>query len=40
MAIDEIQPETLELLERVPGMGPAKIERFGLDILEIVRTHK
>ncbi len=39
MAIDAIQPETLEGLERVPGMGPSKVERFGEDILEIVRQH-
>jgi ATP-dependent DNA helicase RecQ len=39
MAIDEVQPDTLEALERLPGMGPAKVERFGEEILEIVRQH-
>jgi ATP-dependent DNA helicase RecQ len=38
MAIDELQPETLDELECVTGMGPAKVERFGQDILDIVRT--
>ena len=37
MAIDAIEPETLEELERVPGMGPSRVERFGEDILGIVR---
>jgi ATP-dependent DNA helicase RecQ len=40
MAIDEIQPDTLEMLERVSGMGPSKVERFGQDILDIVRQKK
>ncbi len=40
MAIDAIEPETLEELERVPGMGPSKLERFGEDILGIVRRRR
>jgi superfamily II DNA helicase RecQ len=40
MAVDLHEPEDLEALERIPGLGPAKIERFGEDILEIVRTHR
>ena len=27
-------------LARIPGLGPAKIERFGDDILQLVRTHR
>ena len=40
LAIDRDEPESLEALERIPGLGPAKIERFGEDILSLVRTHK
>ena len=40
MAIDREEPEDLDALERIPGLGPAKIERFGDDILEIVRTNR
>ena len=40
LAIDREQPETLEALERIPGLGPAKIERFGQDILDLVRQHR
>lgn len=40
IAVDLHEPEDLEALERIPGLGPAKIERFGEDILEIVRTHR
>ena len=27
-------------LERIPGLGPSRIERFGSDILELVRRHR
>ncbi len=37
-AIDDNPPTSLDDLARVPGLGPAKIERFGEDILEIVRS--
>ncbi|MEM9177065.1 MAG: ATP-dependent DNA helicase RecQ [Myxococcota bacterium] len=39
LAIDREEPSTLDALARIPGLGPAKIEKFGEDILEIVRTH-
>ena len=39
LAIDREEPSTLDELARIPGLGPAKIERFGEDILEIVREH-
>ena len=35
-AIDEERPRTLEQLSALPGMGSAKTERFGQDILAIV----
>ncbi len=39
LAIDREEPQTLDDLARIPGLGPAKIEKFGEDILDIVRTH-
>ena len=39
MAIDRDEPDSLEALARIPGLGPMKLERFGEDILEIVRVH-
>jgi len=40
LAIERQQPETLEALARIPGLGPSRIERFGEDVLEIVRRHR
>jgi len=40
LAVDRQQPDTREALERIPGLGPAKIERFGADILALVRQHR
>ncbi len=40
LSIDREEPETLEELERILGMGPAKVERFGEDILGLVRQHR
>ena len=37
VAIDRQRPTSLEALLRIPGLGPAKVERFGNDILDIVR---
>jgi ATP-dependent DNA helicase RecQ len=39
LAVDREQPDSHEALARIPGLGHAKIERFGDDILEIVRRH-
>jgi ATP-dependent DNA helicase RecQ len=39
LAVDQHKPESLEDLAAIPGLGPAKIEKFGLDILEMVREH-
>ena len=38
-AIDRQRPDTHAALERIPGLGRAKIDRFGDDILELVRQH-
>ena len=37
--IDRTEPQNLAELERIPGVGPAKLEKFGTDILELVRAH-
>ena len=39
-ALEEERPRSLAALERIPGLGPAKIARFGHDILDIVRRHE
>jgi ATP-dependent DNA helicase RecQ len=39
LAIDRQEPDSLAALARIPGLGPARIERFGRDILELVRRH-
>ncbi len=40
MAIDREEPDSLEALSRISGLGPAKIERFGEDLLGLVRQHR
>ncbi len=37
LAVDREQPDSHAALARIPGLGFAKIERFGDDILEVVR---
>lgn len=39
-AIDERRPMTLADLARIPGLGPARLARFGDDILRIVRADR
>jgi ATP-dependent DNA helicase RecQ len=39
VAIDRQRPDSPAALARIPGLGPAKIERFGPDILALVRRH-
>jgi ATP-dependent DNA helicase RecQ len=39
VSIDRQRPTSLSDLARIPGLGPAKIERFGEDILELVRRY-
>lgn len=36
-AIVQARPASLEALEALPGMGPKRVERFGLDLLRLVR---
>lgn len=38
-AIDRQRPTTKEGLARIPGLGPAKIARFGDDLLAVIRRH-
>ncbi len=38
-AIDVRRPRTLDELGSIPGLGPAKLERFGDDLLDLVRRH-
>jgi superfamily II DNA helicase RecQ len=38
-AIDQQRPTSLVALERIPGLGPAKIARFGEELLALVRDH-
>lgn len=40
LAIDRQEPDSHEALARIPGLGPAKIERFGDDILALVRQNR
>jgi ATP-dependent DNA helicase RecQ len=40
LAIDREEPDSLAALATIPGLGPAKLERFGDDILELVRLHR
>jgi len=40
LAIDREEPDSIEALSRIPGLGPAKIERFGEDVLGLVRQHR
>ncbi len=39
LAIDKQRPMTKEALARIPGLGPAKIARFGDEILAVVRRY-
>jgi ATP-dependent DNA helicase RecQ len=38
-AIDARRPTTMHELAQIPGLGPAKLARFGEEILALVRTH-
>jgi len=40
LAIDRELPDSRDALAKIPGLGPAKLERFGDDILELVRQHR
>ena len=39
LAVDERRPATLEELHKIPGLGAAKIDKFGADILDMVREY-
>jgi len=39
LALDRDRPRTLKELEAIVGLGPAKIDRFGLELLDIVRRY-
>ena len=39
LAIDRQRPESLEDLARIPGLGDAKIARFGEELLDLIRQH-
>ena len=38
-ALDAQRPRDKQALLRVPGLGPAKVERFGDQLLAVVRRH-
>ncbi len=38
-AVEARRPKPLAALGRIPGLGPAKLDRFGDDILDIVRRN-
>jgi ATP-dependent DNA helicase RecQ len=38
--IETLRPKSLSALGEVKGIGPAKIERFGTDILAILKRHE
>jgi DNA helicase II / ATP-dependent DNA helicase PcrA len=38
-AIAEIRPRTMSVLRRVRGMGPAKLDKYGEEILAVVAQH-
>ncbi len=39
LAIASAQPLTRAALAKIPGLGPAKIDRFGDELIALVRTH-
>ncbi len=39
-AIAQAMPQSRAALAKVPGLGPAKIDRFGDDLLALVREHR
>ena len=39
LQIEQQRPVTLEALEALRGIGPAKIERFGVELLALIRDH-
>ncbi|MCG5051764.1 MAG: RecQ family ATP-dependent DNA helicase [Myxococcales bacterium] len=39
-ALDEARPASRSALAKIPGLGPSRIERFGADLLDLVRAHE
>ena len=39
-AIERERPTTLQELEQIPGLGPAKVSRFGDELLELIERHR
>jgi len=39
-AIVERSPGSLAELARVPGIGPAKLDKYGIEIVEVVRRYE
>jgi len=39
LALDQQRPKSSGQLARIPGLGPKKIERFGADILALIRKY-
>lgn len=40
LAIDAQEPDSIDALHRISGLGPAKVDRFGKDILKLVEQHR
>ena len=38
-ALADLAPTTLDELKRIPGIGPAKRERYGETIIELIKGH-
>lgn len=38
-ALESERPDSLARLEAIRGLGPSKVERFGVDLLSLVRRH-
>ena len=39
VALDEERPTNIWALSEIHGLGPAKIERFGEDLLQMIEQH-
>lgn len=38
-ALEQQRPTTLQALARIPGLGPSRIERFGSDLIALMKQH-
>ena len=39
VALDKHRPTSIDQLDRIPGLGPAKIAKFGSDLVAIIRRY-